>query len=525
MAQAAQQLQVFIDADDYALENNPDVAFVEILDHFDFRFFTDAEKAYYEALADFNKKSADKRKENQFNDAVVNEPAENKDAVYQTVMFDYIEKNHPSQKTILFDIPTIDMETLDIDDILRNRNNAGRKPKDFVAMTKAFPGVSYMGLNNTPATVHSQLINNPSFARKCGFEYIVSVERQFDQANIPSLRKLEQFDQIMNHYGIWDSMKRDMVKKNIANGTVNMEKDLAFDTAQVESYSSFRTVKGEDENGKKQKKAVGHLAKRCTCPNKETCEHPWEETDQGSAVVVKNNNKMYWAHKASFAGYPSSHVPIDAVAVNYAACNDGQTLKPHIERLQQHIPAVVENTERILADGAYNTPANRDYVRDNLGAEIFAPINPGNIRVPSAKALRGIDHFTKNGVPMCDASLALEMRGKDESKNQYIWGSPTIDGKKSVCTTCIFKEQCCPNGNGRTLRVNASDFPQIDWKNPQHLARWKNQYKKRTAIERIIKTVKVDYAAENFYKRDNINFQGHLDKAILAIHMYLSVKK
>ncbi len=492
---------------------------------FIFQYVIELNFLKYQSKILSDKKSAEKREEKQLETGSANESAGSKDDAYQAALFDYIEKIHPSQKTVLFELPSIDMENLDIDDVLRNQNNAGRKPKDFVAMVKAFLGVSYMGLGNSPSTVHSQLINNPSFARKCGFEYIVSVQRQHEQANIPSLRKLEQFDQIMNHYGIWEKMKWEQVRDNIDNGTVKLEKDLSFDTAHVESYSSFRTVKAEDENGKGQKKAVGRMSKRCTCSNKETCEHPWEQTDQGSAVVVKNNNKMYWAHKASFAGFPASHVPIDAVAVNYAATNDGKTLPPHIERLQQNVPMVVENTERVLADGTYNTSENREYVRGVLGAEIYAPINPGNVKAPSAKAIRSIDHFTKNGVPVCDASLPLEMKGKDESRKQYIWVSPTADGKEPVCATCIFKEQCCPNGNSRTLRVNASDFPQIDWENPQHLSRWKSHYKKRTAIERIIKTVKVDYDVENFYKRDNINFQGHLDKAILAIHIFLSAKK
>lgn len=525
MAYAAQQQQpIFIDSDDYVLENNPDVIFADMLDNFDFNLFVDEENLYYEALADFNKKLAEKRQEKELENNATNEAAGSKDDAYQELLFDYIQKNHPSQKTILFDIPSIDIENIDINEVLKNHKGAGRKPKNFYSLAKAFLGVSYMGLENSPAAVHAQLINNPSFARKCGFQYIIDAVNKFDRHNIPSLRKLEQFDQIMNAYGIWEKMKWKMVNHNIDNGTVEIEKDLAFDTTHVESHSSFKTVKAKDENGKEQKKAVGKLSKRCSCTNKEICEHAWEETDQGSGVVVKNNNKMYWAHKTSVAGYPASQVPIDAVAVNYASTSDGKTLEPHVKRLQQNVPVVVENTDRVLVDGSYNTPENRDYVRDDLGAEIYTPINPGNIKVPSAKAIRGVDHFTKNGVPICDASQALKMRGKDELRQQYIWGPPTIDGLQTVCAACIFKEQCCPNGQGRTLRVSTSDFPQIDWNNPQHLSRWKHHYNKRSAIERIIKIIKIDYNAESLTKRDNINFQGHLDKSILAIHIYLSMK-
>ena len=118
------------------------------------------------------------------------------------------------------------------------------------------------------------------------------------------------------------------------------------------------------------------------------------------------------------------------------------------------------------------------------------------------------------------------MKGRDLAKRRYIWGPPVINSKNktlTACVNCLLKNNCCPDGLGRTLRTKASDFPQIDWDNPQHLSRWKNHYSKRTAIERMIKIIKVDYCAEHFNKRDSVNFQGHLDKAMLALHILLSL--
>jgi len=268
------------------------------------------------------------------------------------------------------------------------------------------------------------------------------------------------------------------------------------------------------------------MSKRCSCVDKDNCHHDWEVTDQGCGVVVKSNNKKYWAHKASFVGFPKSHVPIDAAAVNYAASNDGQTLIPHLKRLKQHVPLVTDQVDRVIADGPFNTKTNRDFVRDEIGAVLYTPINPKNINVPSAAGIKGIDHFTKNGVPICAAGLPLEMKGRELIQKRYIWGPPLITSKNNTvvaCSHCLLKPDCCPKGQGRTLRTNTSDFPQIDWDNPQHLARWKNQYRKRTAIERMIKIIKVDYCVEHFQKRDSMNFQGHLDKAMLALHILLSL--
>lgn len=519
MAYAASQIAIFTEPDDYVLENNAEVIYVNVLDKFDFNLFQDEEKQYYEALADFNRKLIEKQQDEESQDDSKSE-SESQQAAYQRLLFEIVEQEL-SEDTVLFEIPSIGF--VDPKNVHHNPKGAGRKPKDFYALTKAFVGVSYMGLQNCPAIVYSQLINNPSFARKCGFKYIIDEQTKQCQHNIPSLRKLEQFDQIMNLYGLWDKMKWKMVNQNLTDGTVNIEPDLVFDPSHVEGNSSFTVVETEDDTGKKVKKAVGKLSKRCSCQDKENCEHQWENTDHGCGVVIKSQNKKYWAHKASFVGFPQSHVPLDAVAVSHASTNDGQTLIPHLNRLHQHIPMVVEKVDRVLADGPFNTQKNKDFVSNKIGAVLYTPINAKNVNVPSANNINGIDHFTKNGVPICDAGLPLEMTGRDLIQHQYIWGAPVINNNNLIaCSRCLLKKNCCPKGQGRTLRTHASDFPQIDWDNPQHLRRWKKQYRKRTAIERMIKKIKIDYNAEYFNKRDSLNFQGHLDKAMLALHILLS---
>jgi hypothetical protein len=162
--------------------------------------------------------------------------------------------------------------------------------------------------------------------------------------------------------------------------------------------------------------------------------HDWEVTDQGYGVVVKSQNKKNWDHKASFVGFPKSHVPIDAAAVNYAATRDGQTLIPHLKRLQQHIVFVIDKIDRVIADGTFNTKTNRDFVRDEIGTMLYTPINPKNINVPSAKDIKGIDHFKKNGVPICDADLPLEMKGRELTQRRYIWGPPIINSNNKTLT-------------------------------------------------------------------------------------------
>jgi len=83
---------------------------------------------------------------------------------------------------------------------------------------------------------------------------------------------------------------------------------------------------------------------------------------------------------------------------------------------------VTDKVNRVIADGPFNTKTNSDFVRDEIGAVLYTPINPKNISVPSEAGIKGIDHFTKNGVPICAAGLPLEMKGRELTQKRYIWG-------------------------------------------------------------------------------------------------------
>ncbi|MCP4409105.1 MAG: hypothetical protein GY807_15380, partial [Gammaproteobacteria bacterium] len=58
----------------------------------------------------------------------------------------------------------------------------------------------------------------------------------------PSLRKREQFDQIMTDASIWERIKLSEVKTNLASGVIRPEKALVGDTTHYHAYSSFETV-------------------------------------------------------------------------------------------------------------------------------------------------------------------------------------------------------------------------------------------------------------------------------------------
>jgi hypothetical protein len=130
--------------------------------------------------------------------------------------------------------------------------DGGRKPKCFFGLLKSFLGVTFMGFPATPENVHSFLTSNPSFARVCGF-MPKGADEQYSANYVPSLRKLEQFDQIMQEYGIWNRIKQDEVRRNIEQSIIKEEDIIVGDTTHYHACSGFETVVYEDENGKEQK--------------------------------------------------------------------------------------------------------------------------------------------------------------------------------------------------------------------------------------------------------------------------------
>ena len=76
----------------------------------------------------------------------------------------------------------------------------------FCGLLKSFIGATIMGFPSEPEKVDMLLESNPSFARVCGFIPGRNQEGYCGE-HIPSLRKLEQFDQIMRESGIWAKIK------------------------------------------------------------------------------------------------------------------------------------------------------------------------------------------------------------------------------------------------------------------------------------------------------------------------------
>ena len=407
----------------------------------------------------------------------------------------------------------------------------GRPPCDALCMKRAFLAAPLLGVGDSPTAVNALLRSNPTFASACNFlgRGVGKLPGELTSRRLPSISKLEEFNEVTTRYGLWNAACVEQVRKNLTTGVVEIENTLAFDTTHIAANSHCGNKVPDDakvEEGKKPRhRKVPLLRKTCGCGKAqwETCEHSWTPTDQGAAVVVKGPTRVYWAHKASVATFGRSEVPLDVRVLQYAAEHDGKTLVPHLELMRRDFPEALAALRHVVADDAYKS--NHTAVsRFDENVRLTVPVHPNRqSKADVAAHFAGIDRFTPVGVPVCKAGHRFEMRGRDITDERFIWTAPDDAQGHSACASCPLAATCLESGTRRHIRVRRQDFPQIDWDHPQHLARNRARYGQRTGVERAIKRIKVDLGGEHLTHRDSLRVQAHLDRKLLILHLLLSI--
>jgi hypothetical protein len=391
-------------------------------------------------------------------------------------------------------------------------------------LLKSFLGTTLMGFAAEPEQVHLLLQTNPSFARVCGF-----VPQPNDRApsysyrQIPSLRKLEQFDQVMREAGLWDRIKVSEVTTNLQTGVIQHEKELVGDTTHYHAYSSFETLSYEDAKGNTHQKSQSKTTKACRCPNWSSCPHEWVLSDEGAGTIVKSKTKILWGHKASVIGLPQQGIALDAVAVADAATHDGQTFFPHVNAVLERYPLLRASIERVLYDSACDDGALKARFNDEMGIELKASFNPRRSKPITEQLPRGIQKITPYGVPVCLAGHEFDYKGCRYASEKFIYEAPHHDNGTSVCLDCSERGGCCNRStqSGRIITVSFDTLPQIDANDPPMAKRFKAIMRRRPSVERMIKRLKCDLGDDRLSKRGNASFQAHLDKTMIAYHLLL----
>jgi hypothetical protein len=232
----------FVESDDLFLHDQVDVVWFDVLNALDYHAFQTTAAHYYEQLFTFNQQQKQRRIERR-----ESPPPPNPESQTQA-----------TQRTLL-ERPTLDPQAPPLyhrpapaDPLIRIAPRelvpgvppprfVGRPPKCFFATLYSFLGTTLAGQPAEPEFVHQRLRENPAFARTCGFT-VPRPGKPERQSDIPSLRKLQQFDQIMTAAGLWEELALDRVADNLRQGKFQAEATLVHDTTHYHAWSEMKVI-------------------------------------------------------------------------------------------------------------------------------------------------------------------------------------------------------------------------------------------------------------------------------------------
>lgn len=523
----SQALFHIIDEDDRTLLESGENLWFSILYFFSWETIRELGSRYYTALGDFNRKQAQRREKGQSTASTMQPPVSRKEAARDFLFSRDTMKATESEKNILYHQDVVVSEQqqwqCSAEEIAPNRTPtvlAGRQPKCFFALYKAFLGAMLQGFPGTPEIVHQLLNTNPAFARVCGF-IIPNRNDSYHARHIPSLRKLEQFDQIMTDYGLWAAGKIDEVSRNLQSGVIKHETTIVGDTTHYFAYSGFETIEYTDEKGKVKRKSQSKMTKQCSCKDHDSCPHEWVAADDGAGTVVKGNTTMYWAHKASIVGFPGQDIPLDMIAIDDGSTSDSLTFLPHIEALLKTYSGLEMTIDTALYDSACDIEKLRETLRDKYSITLKTTVNPGRRQALTDDLPKGIAAISPYGTVRCKADHEMDYQGRRKGDQLFIFAAPKETDGTPVCKNCPLRSECCnrTNTTGRRVQLPWEMFPAINPDDPQIAARFKQIMKQRPAVERMIKRLKCDLSSPYLTKRGNKAFQAYLDKTMMAFHI------
>ena len=445
-----------VESDDTYLEQHADVLWVGVLRDLDWSALRPVAARYYEALWQFNVEQH-RAREQRLGEA-------NTESREQATVRLLLERPTLCKGATALHQPSeplpaqIHVDPESIAPGLTPYRIAGKQPKCFFALAKAFLGMAVRGRRPEPDSVHDEIESNPGYARACGFT-LPDRKRGYRQSDIPSRRKIEQFDQIMTGAGLWRHSALAEVRRNLEQGVVQVEARVVHDTTHYPAFSARTAVpipvpppdqvpkarrvkKGARRAARQQRKSQSRTIKSCRCPERAHCPHPWQLADAGAGTVVKSAHKMYWAHKASTLVFPQQGVLLDAVALRDAAAHDSTSVLESFERLFEDHPLLHGRINKALDDGAADDVTLKAQMKKRWEIELMTPINPRRRKAQKKDLARGLEQITAMGTPVCRQGFPFDFVGCRHEDARFIFRAPNDATGTPVCTDCPVRSAC-----------------------------------------------------------------------------------
>lgn len=300
-------------------------------------------------------------------------------------------------------------------------------------------------------------------------------------------------------------------------------------TYRPSAVSRPSSAKKEKEKTPK-RKSQSRTVKNCRCPDRANCPHDWVLSDPGAGTIVKGTckggKKKIWGHKAAVLSTGPGGVPLDVGAMFDAASHDSQGLLPQLAALFAAYPFLLGVFHVLLADAAMDDPHLKEAIRRLYGLTVKTPVNRRSIKTLTEGLGRGMKSLSPTGTLTCVADRELEYLGVRFATEHFLYGPPAGKDGMTACATCPHRLACCQSGSkGRVVAVKFTRLRHIDPSDPPMARRFKALMRRRTAVERAIKRLKLDFGDERLTRRGSDAFQAHLDRSLIALHLTLRLER
>ena len=168
------------------------------------------------------------------------------------------------------------------------------------------------------------------------------------------------------------------------------------------------------------------------------------------------------------------------------------------------------NIAKLLLDSAHDADAvYRFCLQENITP--FIDLNQGNTGQFIYK-----DTFTINekGVPVCREGLPMYSDGCEPNRNRQKWRCA-----KAHKNGCKCEHPCTPSPYGRVVHTKTKDNPRIFNSPARGTKAWKDEYARRTSVERSNKREKDDYLLENGRHRSTKMWYCRLYAIMMCQHL------
>ncbi len=375
----------------------------------------------------------------------------------------------------------------------------GRQGFDFYGLLRAYILAPLFRIDTNPADIHAALYANPAFL--CEVAFRPKQKGRGRTASIiinpfPSYDVINDFDNIMTEFGLWEEVRRLCTIHGIEQGVIPKKIKLGIDPTPIKAASN--------PNNKK---------KRCGCKDKKRCQHRRTPTDPNAGYYNKGDMVLKSAHRPVILGELEGGVPLTSFMLKGNKQMDAATYQDILAMYKQDPSLNGLKVYGVYADGEFSTEENKALTKEQLKTRLITPINPRRRKEISVEA-KGIKHINKYGVPVCEQNHKFTYRGRDYLRDAYIWSSPREEKGGNLCWVC--PSPCTSSKGGRLFRVSRDDVPWVDWSLPEFSYRFKLEMALRTEMERIISRLKYLCGMKGLTKRGKKKAQSFVTRAIIV---------